>query len=127
MTARSKKIENVLRLDASSRCDYFVRKVADFEVVWGLFDTGWATASTGATMAVPFWPEEGFAALCATAEWHGFRPKAIVLEEFLARWLPGMEKDRRICLVFSTPTDRGSLLRPNDLDNLIQQELQQYE
>jgi hypothetical protein len=76
---------------------------------------------------VPFWPEEEFAALCATAEWQGFRPKAITLEEFLARWLPGMEKDQRICLVFSTPTDRGSLLRPNDLDNLIRQELQQYE
>lgn len=127
MTAHSTKIENVLRLDASSRCDYFVRKVADFEVVWGLFDTGWATASTGATTAVPFWPEAEFAALCATAEWQGFRPKPIALEEFLARWLPGMEKDQRICLVFSTPTDRGSLLRPNDLDNLIRQELQQYE
>jgi hypothetical protein len=31
MTAHSKKIENVLRLDASARCDYFVRKVADFD------------------------------------------------------------------------------------------------
>jgi len=102
MTARSKKIENVLRLDASSRCDYFVRKVADFEIVWGLFNTGWPTASTGATTAVPFWPEEEFAALCATAEWQGFHPKAIALEEFLTRWFPGMEKDQRICLVFPT-------------------------
>lgn len=40
MTAYLKNIENVLRLDAQSRCDYFVRKVADFEVVSGLFDKG---------------------------------------------------------------------------------------
>ncbi|HVW50489.1 MAG TPA: DUF2750 domain-containing protein [Trinickia sp.] len=127
MAAHSKKIENVLRLDEQSRCDYFVRKVADFEVVWGLFDTGWATASAGATTAVPFWPEEEFAALCATAEWQRFHPKSIALDDFLGRWLPGMEKDHRVCVVFSTPTDRGSLLHPRDLDKLIRQELEQYE
>lgn len=48
MTAYLKNIENVLRLDAQSRCDYFVRKLADFEVVSGLFDKEWATAHTGA-------------------------------------------------------------------------------
>ncbi|MDN7875182.1 hypothetical protein [Burkholderia aenigmatica] len=40
MTAHLKKAESVLRLDDQSRYEYFVRKVADFEVVWSLFDKG---------------------------------------------------------------------------------------
>ncbi|QVN17065.1 DUF2750 domain-containing protein [Burkholderia pyrrocinia] len=127
MTAHPKKIENVLRLDAQSRCEYFVRKVADFEVVWSLFDKGWATASAGTATVVPFWPEEAFAKLCATDEWQGFYPKEIALDEFLGRWLPGMANDHRICAVFATPSDRGTLLPPMDLDKLIRRELEQYE
>ncbi|KVF68041.1 hypothetical protein WS75_30070 [Burkholderia sp. FL-7-2-10-S1-D7] len=127
MTAHPKKIESVLRLDAQTRCDYFIRKVADFETVWGLFDTGWATASANGHIAIPFWPEEDFADACASEEWKNFRAKAISLEEFLSRWLPGMDSDRRICAVFPAPGDKGLLVPPIDLMNLIKQELQQYE
>ncbi|WP_081103757.1 DUF2750 domain-containing protein [Burkholderia anthina] len=119
MTAYLNNIENVLRLDAQSRCDYFVRKVADFEVVWGLFDKGWATAHTGAATVVPFWPEEEFARLCATDEWQGFLPKEIALADFLDRWLPGMANDQRICGVFAAPSDQGTLMLPMDLEKLI--------
>ncbi|CAI8865887.1 MULTISPECIES: DUF2750 domain-containing protein [Burkholderia] len=127
MSAHPKKIENVLRLNAQSRCEYFIRKVSDFEVVWSLFDQGWATACTGAATVAPFWPEEAFAKLCATDEWQGFHPKAIALEDFLERWLPGMANDQRICAVFAAPSDRGTLMSPMDLEKLIRRELEQYE
>ena len=40
---RNSKIDNVINLTASERYDYFIRKVADFEEVWGLKDAeGWA-------------------------------------------------------------------------------------
>ena len=71
----------------------FIRKASDFEVVWSLFDQGWATACTVAAAVVPFWPEEAFAKLCATDAWQGFHPKAIALEDVLERWLPGMTND----------------------------------
>lgn len=127
MAQHQQKIQNVLQLDASRRCDYFVRKVVDSQIVWGLFDTGWATAASAALTVIPFWPEEAFAAICATVEWRGFHPKPIALEDFLVRWLPGMENDQRMCLVFSTPTDRGTLVQPSDLDGLLRRELRQYE
>jgi len=127
MTEHMKKTENVLRLDAQSRCEYLVRKVADFEVVWSLFDKGWATARTGAATVVLFWTEEGFAKLCATDEWQGFRPKAIPLDDFLERWLPGMANDQRFCSVFAAPSDHGTLMLPMDLEKLIRRELEQCE
>ncbi|MCA8277777.1 DUF2750 domain-containing protein [Burkholderia sp. AU30280] len=124
MRIHPNKIENVLRFDAQSRCDYFIRKVADSEIVWGLFDTGWATATVNGLTAIPFWPEEDFAALCTSHEWKSFHPKTISLGEFLSRWLPGMERDERVCVVFPGPEDKGRLLSPMDLLELIKQELQ---
>ncbi|MBU6956900.1 DUF2750 domain-containing protein [Pseudomonas sp. CVAP len=127
MGTHQKKIENVLRLAPQERYDYFIRKVADVEVVWALFDNGWATAESGKITAVPFWPEEGFATLCASAEWNGFTAKPIELNDFLMRWLPGMQGDGRICQIFSTPDEQGLLVPPEDLLGVIKQELEQYE
>ncbi|MGS1076170.1 DUF2750 domain-containing protein [Burkholderia glumae] len=72
MKAHPRKIENVLGLGKQERCDYFVRKVADFEVVWGLRDSGWASGEVGGRIAVPFWPEADFASRCTVGEWSGF-------------------------------------------------------
>lgn len=85
MEAHQKKIENVLRLDTQARCDCFVRKIADSEVVWGLFGIGWGIGTSDCYAVIPFWPEEDFAIACASKEWNGFHPKEIVLDEFLSR------------------------------------------
>lgn len=127
MTSNSRKLQNVQSLSDEARRDYFVRKVADFEVVWGLSDRGWATAETGGVVAVPFWPEEEFTALCAIDEWSGFSPRPIPLDDFLSKWLPGMQEDDRVCLIFPTPHSRGLVLPPDQLKMLIEGELQQYE
>ncbi|KAI1692860.1 hypothetical protein Ddc_23274 [Ditylenchus destructor] len=121
-----RKIAEVLQLDASNRCDYFVRKVADFEMVWGLHDSGWATAIINGYVVIPFWPEEAFAAMCAADEWAGYRAIAIPIDGFLSNWLSGMQRDKRLCLVFPTPKQVGCVLLPTELKSLIQQELQQY-
>lgn len=127
MPANSKKLQNVQSLSDEARRDYFVRKVADFEVVWGLSDKGWATAEAEGVVAVPFWPEEEFAALCAVDEWSGFSAKPIPLGDFLSKWLLGMQADRRVCLIFPTPRSRGFILPPEQLKQLIEGEAQQYE
>lgn len=36
---QNNKIDNVVNLTAPERYDYFIRKVTDFEGVWGLKDT----------------------------------------------------------------------------------------
>lgn len=100
MAAHHKKIENLLKLEPQARYDYFIRKVADFEVVWGLFDNGWVTAESGKITAIPFWPDKVFATLCASAEWKGSTAKSIELNDFLIRWLPEMQVGGRACQVF---------------------------
>nr|WP_289781124.1 DUF2750 domain-containing protein [Pectobacterium versatile] len=127
VSAHPKKIENIYRLDSQERCDYFIRKITDFEMVWGLFNEGWATAISGQKMAIPFWPEESFATLCANDEWAGFTAKAIELNEFLSRWLPGMQNDGRICQIFPIPSEHGFFIPPATLLHAIKDECEQYE
>ncbi|PCE29565.1 DUF2750 domain-containing protein [Burkholderia ubonensis] len=121
------KLDNILKLDTHARVDYFVRKVADFEVVWGLFDEGWACARHGGATVMPFWPEAAFAGRCAEGAWSGFRPSAIALADFLSRWLPGMARDGRLCAVFPVPGQAGPPMQPPDLLERIAREARQYE
>ncbi|GKX42235.1 hypothetical protein SOASR015_12690 [Pectobacterium carotovorum subsp. carotovorum] len=126
-SAHPKKIENIYRLDSQERCDYFIRKITDFEMVWGLFNEGWATAISGQKMVIPFWPEENFATLCANDEWAGFTAKAIELNELLSRWLPEMQNDGRICQIFPIPSEHGFFIPPATLLHAIKEEREQYE
>lgn len=127
MSNHPTKIQNVQSLSDEARCDYFVRKVADFEVIWGLSDKGWATAQAGECVAIPLWPEKEFAKLCAIDEWNGFVPKPLPLGDFLAKWLPGLRADQRTCLIFPTSHSRGLIVPPERLQQLIEAELRQYE
>ncbi|WP_282365126.1 DUF2750 domain-containing protein [Pseudomonas sp. PS01297] len=126
MNTHPNKVQNVISLTQQERYDYFVRKTADSMHLWGLFQDGWAI-SQGNSISIPFWPEECFAQMCATAEWSGLNAKCIEMDKFLENWLPGMERDNRTCLIFPTPTDKGLLKTPQALKFDLRNELSKYE
>lgn len=123
----SKKIENVLKLSAKERYSYFVRKVTDFEVLWGLYDNGWATLKSQEKTGMPFWSEVDFAKLCAIDNWANYVPREIPLNEFLSNWLPGMQSDGLFAAVFPTPSDKALVVLVEQLSSDLKEELQQYE
>ena len=127
MKAHCEKLKNILALTPEPRYEYFIRKITDFETLWGLYDGGWATADSKTVVAIPFWPEEDFAKLCANAEWEGFEPKSILLSDFIGIWLPGMERDKKVCQLSPIPNQQGSLVLPQNLLFAVKKELQQYE
>ena len=76
------------------RYEYFIKKVADYEEVWGLYDEGWATAQdVNGNKLIPFFPKKEFAEYYATNEWNKFKAVPIDLYEFIDNWLVGMKKD----------------------------------
>ena len=122
------KSANVHSLPAAERYDYFVRKVADFEKVWGLFSNGWALAEdTDGRKVFPFWPEEAFAESCADGSWAGYQPRAIPLDEFMRKWLPGMANDAILVGVFPTSAEKGIVVKSLQLEADLARELQEYE
>ena len=121
------KFQQVAQLPSAERHAYFVRKVADTQEVWGLHHDGWATAQACGKVAIPFWPEAAFAQACASGEWEHFQPRAIALDDFLVKWLPGMANNDQLASVFPVPQGSASVAAPADLLADLREEARQYE
>lgn len=118
--------EAVMAMPAEERFAYFVRKVADFEQVWGLHAEGWATAAdAGGAIALAVWPEPDFAAACAVGPWERHVPRAVPLADFLTVWLPRMVGDSRTVVVFPTDRDSGLFVGPEAMQEAIHREMWQ--
>lgn len=123
----SDKFRNILAFDAPGRYEYFVRKVCDCEAIWGLYKEGWATGMTEhQASAIPVWPEQEFAACCATGEWDGFAPKAIALHDFLDSWLPGATAEGRAFAIFPTPSNKAVAVESDKLLCDLRSEMASY-
>ncbi|NHQ89875.1 DUF2750 domain-containing protein [Janthinobacterium lividum] len=121
------KNRQVAELSTPRRFAYFVRKVVDTQQVWGLHHNGWATAQAHGHVAIPFWPETAFAQACASGDWADFQPRAIALEDFLNKWLPGMASNGQLAFVFPVPQGSASIAAPADLLADLRDETRQYE
>lgn len=89
-----KEFEAVIRQPAKIRYEYFIKKAADYEEVWGLYHDGWATAKDDMErILLPLFPNEKFAEAFVKDEWEACTPKRIELEDLLEKWIPGMKAD----------------------------------
>lgn len=124
----NKKISEVLKMSLPDRYDYFIRKVADFENIWGLNSDGWALyGDDEGNQVLPLWPEKEFAELCAVDEWRDYIPEAIGLENFLCKWVPGMTNDKTLISVFPTLETSGLIISPSDINKDLLDESKQYD
>ena len=125
-------MNRVAQLTSEERCDYFIRKVADFEILWGLYGgAGWASSEIDGEIVMPVWPEEDFAALCATNDWDTLLPKKIELFVFLNQWISGKLNQYHYFGIFpvngSDSIDvRSKLIRPGEFREMLLRELEQY-
>jgi len=128
-TIKEKEIESVLRLDGAHRYLYCVKKIADEQRLYSLkSNAGWALAANDdGDELVPIWPHEAFASLCADGAWQDYSPQAIGIDEWLARWIPGIERDGRLIAVFPTAQKKGVAVNAADFLKHLQAELAKYE
>jgi len=92
-----------------------------------LYHDGWATAQVDGKVAIPFWPEAAFAQACASGGWEYFQPRAIALDDFLTKWLPGMAGNEQRASVFPVPQGSASIAAPADLHADLREEARHYE
>lgn len=109
------------------RFEHFIKIVADWQEVWGLYQDGWAlAASDDGTTVFPLWPLKVYAQLCATNEWTGYEPRSISLNDFMEVLLPKLKLDGVLPGVFFTPTSKGVTPAVDDLESALEAELQNY-
>jgi hypothetical protein len=127
MKISPKQMEAVLALPGAKRFEHFIKVVADWQEVWGLYQDGWALAAAddGATV-FPLWPAKEYAQVCALNEWKGFEPRPISLGDFTEVLLPKLKLEGVLPGVFFTPTSKGVTPPVDELMAALQAELQNY-
>ncbi len=124
-----KEVSSVLKLCANDRYLYWIKRVADGNLVWSLWnDGGWALAANEeGNYMIPVWPHAMYAAICASDEWSGYEPKSISIDDWLQRWIPGIQRDKRMIAVFPTLDHKGIAVSPSRVADDLRTELQKYE
>ncbi len=127
MKINSKQIESVTALAGPKRYKHFVKVVADWEEVWGLYQDGWALAATDDGQQVfPLWPAKEYAQLCAEKEWVGYKPESFSLEDFMGELLPNLKADNVLPGIFYTSSDNGVTPTVDQLLSDLNEELENY-
>lgn len=123
-----REIQAVLRLDGPERFSHFVKRVADEERAWGLWNDGWALmADTHGTQVFPLWPASEYAELHRTGEWAAYEPREIPLDDLLEELIPRLAEKGLLPGVFPTPTGQGVTPGPEELASALRRELENYE
>ncbi|WP_247422758.1 DUF2750 domain-containing protein [Ralstonia pseudosolanacearum] len=127
MKVNPKEMEAVLALSGVKRFQHFIKVVADWQEVWGLYQNGWALAATDDGMPVlPLWPAKEYAQVCAVHEWNGYEPKLISLSDFMEILIPKLKVDGVLPGIFFTPLSKGVTPSVDELKAALEAELQNY-
>lgn len=112
----SQQVNDVLALDADDRYDYLVAEVVSQGKIWSLrSDRGWVMVSTDQEECLPVWPSEDFARPWINRDWSDCEPVAIELDDWVKRWLPGMQGDGIAIAVFPGTGEDGMVVDPEEL------------
>lgn len=127
MKVSPKQMEALLALPGVARFEHFIKVIADWQEVWGLYQGGWALAAADdGTTIFPLWPAKEYAQVCAANEWTGYEPRSISLDDFTEVLLPKLKLDGVLPGVFFTPASKGVTPSIYELSSALEAELKNY-
>ena len=127
MRVNAKQMEAVHALPGIMRFEHFIKVIADWQEVWGLYQDGWALAAADdGTTVFPVWPAKEYAEVCAVNEWAAYEPRSISLSEFMEVLLPKLKTDGVLPGVGFTPNSKGLTPSVDELQAALEAELQNY-
>src|SRR6187401_2204321 len=122
-----KEMQAVLQLDGPARFKHFVKRVADSEEAWGLWNDGWALMHDDDGKEVfPLWPARESADVARTGEWSEYTPERIQLDDLLGELLPKLAERGVQPGVFPTPQGKGVTPTVAELAAALREQLEKY-
>ena len=123
----AKEFSEVTKLSGSKRYEYFLKKVADDEELWGLYNDGWAmVADDEENEMIPFWPKKEFADACCNEHWKNYISEPIGLTEFMESWIDNLKNNGLSTAIFIVKDDKGIIVKPEKLLEDLKEELSNY-
>jgi len=121
-----KEFEAMINQPANIRYEYFIKKVVDSELVWGLYENGWSvTEDDKGNKLLPFWPKKEFAEFCAINVWVNYPSESMDLHEFIDEFLPRLKEDGYKPSIFFNNND-SAVLEVDTLIGDLKAELEKY-
>ncbi|WP_342332358.1 DUF2750 domain-containing protein [Pedobacter sp. FW305-3-2-15-E-R2A2] len=124
----NEEILNVSKLDAFKRYGYFIKKVADEEMVYTLsFENEIAIAEVKNNKLISIWSAAEFAKECAVLEWGNYDVVEFSLDEFKDKIGALVAKNGFLINVFSVANKTGFIVNWSELWRDLEEELEQYD
>jgi hypothetical protein len=120
---------SVSKLQPFERYQYFLKRVADFEVMYTLEDnhSNLALAEVGTYKIISLWPAPEYAIACALDEWNDYNVREISLNDFKSIVVPEIEDKGLLINIFSIPDKIGFIVDVNEFNRDLAVELEKYE
>ena len=108
------------------RFDYTIEQMIERQYLWGLYgENGWLMVKGDDDACVPVWPHEEFAAAWVKGDFPDCKPKQIEFSAWREQWLPGMQSNGTLILVFPLGDDEeGIMLEAQEMLDCIEEDLQ---
>ncbi len=116
----TKSAKDASNMTPEARYDYLVEQAKEHKTLWTLQDSeGCVMLTTDEEDCIPMWPSEDTAKMWAVDDWADCIPLAISLEEWLARWVIGMQDDDLFVAIFPVQEDLGVVIPPYELEERL--------
>ncbi|WP_158969262.1 DUF2750 domain-containing protein [Paraglaciecola sp. L3A3] len=111
------------------RFEYALTKMIETQYLWGLYGkNGWVMLKADEDSCMPIWPHKEFATSWVKEDFPDCEPKQIDFVEWLDIWLPGMQKNNTLILVFPLGEDEeGIILEASEMLECIEDDLNAQE
>ncbi|MBV7314266.1 DUF2750 domain-containing protein [Shewanella sp. NIFS-20-20] len=118
--SKSKTAAEFASMTPEGRYDLMVSLVKQEQVIWTLQDNdGCVMLTTDDEDCIPMWPTEEAANSWAVDDWQHCQPLAIPLNEWLERWVPGMQDDDLAVAICPVVDDLGVVVLPHELEERL--------
>lgn len=123
-----KEIENVVSLEPFERYNYFIKKIADWEVFYTLVNNNkeYVLSELDGKKLFPVWSAEEFAKLCMIDGWEGTHIKKLNLDDLENEIIDLIADSNYLINVFPVYDKTGFVVTLDEFAKDLNEELQNY-
>ena len=107
------------------RFEYALAQMIEKQILRGLYgESGWVMLKADDDACIPVWPHKEFAEAWVKDDFPDCQPKQIDFVEWIDTWLPGMQNNNTLVLVFPLGEDEeGIMLEAEEMISCIEEDL----
>jgi hypothetical protein len=128
MKITPKEIASISQLSSFDRYKHFIKRVADFEVMYTLVDEqgSLAISEIEDKVMLSFWPAQEYAVVNSVNEWQDYKVKEITLEDFESEVVDVISENNYLLNIFPINDKTGFVVSLDEFTRDLVAEMDKY-